>query len=127
MHPFFDRDPNTVANELRGRILRYGDHTCILSELAARDETHCGRFRTAIVQLEPRIDASVEMYLGQPNLFIRTKDGAKCGTCVQVKEIEMAGQRINGPVKVCRDLGLTQHQILSVEFDGIILEMKPTQ
>lgn len=116
--PFFDRDTVTVAQELLGKTLVYGDHRGIITETEAyigQDDPACHAARGLTPRTKPMFGPPGHSYIyfiyGMYFCLniVTERDGFPAAVLIRGLWHEN-GTHYNGPGKLCRALGLTKDQ-----------------
>lgn len=121
MHPFFNRNPETVAEELLGKVLQVNRHIYLIdSVLPQRMEDNIRWQKKPLFREHQPVDVYVSGYRGSLLLFFRTQQG----TCVRIDGVESGGKVITSPGQVCKLLGLQAEQTGDLEFDGTVVKIR---
>jgi len=107
----FAKDVAAIAAEMIGTTVELpGDRTMIVREADPfrRNQNESGAYR-AIVDMEPG-SVYVPKQMASCLLLVAALDHGQKGGCVLVRAIEMDGEKIVGPGRVTKAIGITEHR-----------------
>ncbi len=122
MDAFFNRSPDKVATDLRGKILEVNGKSCIIMRsLPLTREDNARWLASKPLFGFNRVGFYVSRFRSACLAFLTNEPD----TCNRIEEVSLDGELISGPGRVCKALGLDREATgdASVESNRVIITL----